>query len=117
MFLYFSFSRHGTVRKIPEKIYKKSAFQKVPRSRRAIGGGPPGPQAPWWRGHPPGRAGRPPGPPGPRLALPFGIYLHLVPKPSRTEPFFAILSLFRRRRASKIGSARRTLPGTLPEGR
>ena len=47
----------------------------------------------------------------------FGIYLYRVPKPSRREPFFAISSLFRRRRASKIGSTRRTLPGTLPEGR
>src|SRR3954462_3983826 len=58
-----------------------------------------------------------PGPPRCPLTSPFGLYLTLVPKPSRGEPFFAISSLFRRRHAFKIGSARRTLPGTLPEGR
>ena len=105
-----------TARKIPEKLYKKSAFQKLPSSQSIAGGGPPGFQAPWWRG-PPGRAGGAPGPPGPPLMPPFGIYLYRVPKPSRRDPFFAISSLFRRRRASKIGSTRRTLPGTLPEGR
>ena len=87
-----------TARKIPEKLYKKSAFQKLPHGRSRAGGGPPGLQAPWWRGPPPGRAGGAPGPPRPPLMPPFGIYLHRVPKPSRTEPFFAISSLFRRRR-------------------
>src|SRR4051812_29207480 len=44
-----------TARKIPEKLYKKSAFQKLPGTRSRTGGGPPGLQAPWWRGPPPGR--------------------------------------------------------------
>src|SRR4051812_11361425 len=51
------FSITKTARKFPEKIYKKSAFRNLPGPRRRTGGGPPGPQAPWWRGPPPGRAG------------------------------------------------------------
>src|SRR3954468_5198777 len=51
------FSITKTTRKIPEKIYKKSAFRNLPGPRRRAGGGPPGLQAPWWRGPPPGRAG------------------------------------------------------------
>ena len=51
---------------------------------------------------------------------PLATLLHLFnlrdAKSPRTEPFFAISPLFRRRRASKIGSASRLLPGTLPEG-
>ena len=59
------------------------------------------------------------GAPGPLvapLAAPLRLYILRDEKPSRTEPFFAISPLFRRRRASKIGSASRPLPGTLPEG-
>src|SRR4051794_25999803 len=52
----------------------------------------------------------------PPLDAPLRLYLPLVPKPSRTEPFFTISPLFHHRRASKIGCARRPLPGTLPEG-
>src|SRR3954470_5963824 len=51
------FSITKTARKIPEKIYKKSAFRNLPGPRRSAGGGPPGLQPPWWRGPPPGRAG------------------------------------------------------------
>src|SRR3954470_19619083 len=90
------FSITKTARKIPEKIYKTSAFRKLPGSRRRAGGGPPGLQAPWWRGPPPGRAGGAPGPPRSPLTPPCGLYLTHVPKPSRREPFFAISSLFRR---------------------
>src|SRR3954462_13607452 len=43
--------------KIPEKIYKKSAFRNLPGPRGRAGGGPLGLQAPWWRGPPPSRAG------------------------------------------------------------
>src|SRR3954468_14579321 len=46
-----------TARTIPEILYKKSAFRKLPGTQRRAGGGPPGLQAPWWRGPPPGRAG------------------------------------------------------------
>ena len=98
----------------------RQRLQKLPRARSGARGEPGAAQAACPRGPPPGRAGGgggAPGPPSPPLVPPFGIYLARVPKPSRTEPFFAISSLFRRRRASKIGSTRRTLPGTLPEGR
>ena len=107
------------LRELPEKSRKNYIKNQRSRSFPAptAGGGPPGLQAPWWRGPPPGHAEGAPGPPRSPLMPPFGIYLYRVPKPSRWEPFFAISSMFRRRRASKIGSTRRTLPGTLPEGR
>src|SRR3954471_3961777 len=47
------FSITKTVRKIPEKIYKKSAFLNLPEPRSTAGGGPPGAEATWWRGPPP----------------------------------------------------------------
>src|SRR4051812_9682796 len=56
VFCYFcisGFSITKTVRKIPEKIYKKSAFRNLPGPRSSAGGGPPGAEAPWWRGPPP----------------------------------------------------------------
>src|SRR3954467_7890463 len=81
------FSITKTARKISEKIYKKSAFRNLPGPRRRAGGGPPGPQAPWWRG-PPGRARGAPGPPRSPLTSPFGLYLKHVSKPSRREPLF-----------------------------
>src|SRR3954469_15357085 len=46
------FSITKTVRKIPEKIYKNSAFRNLPEPRSSAGGGPPGAEAPWWRGPP-----------------------------------------------------------------
>src|SRR3954462_4926995 len=58
------FSITKTARKIPEKIYKKSAFGNLPGPRRRAEGGPPGAEAPWWRGPTPGRAGGRLGPPG-----------------------------------------------------
>ena len=54
----------------------------------------------------------PGGPPG----CPLRLFIPRDEKPSGTEPFFAISPLFRRRHASKIRSANRFLPGTLPEG-
>src|SRR3954467_15286146 len=122
------------LRKLPEKFRKK--YIKNQRSgsfhepegepegghqgSRRPGGAAPLLVAPGGGGPPPlrgGGGGGAPGPPRSPLTPPFGLYLTHVPKPSRREPFFAISSLFRRRRASKIRSARRTLPGTLPEGR
>src|SRR3954463_4452400 len=51
------FSITKTVRKIPEKIYKKSAFRNLPEPRSSAGGGPLGAEAPWWRGPPRPRRG------------------------------------------------------------
>ena len=80
------------------------------------GGDPPGPQAPWWRGLGWGRAQGAPGPLVAPLAAPFCLYLALVRKPSRGEPFFPIPSLFHRRRRFKIGAVRRPCRGALLEG-
>src|ERR1041385_3079555 len=79
-------------------------------------GPPPGAQAPVWRAPGSGRARGAPRPLVAPLAAPLRLYILRDEKPSRTEPFFAISPLFRRRRASKIGSTRRPLPCTLPEG-
>src|SRR3954467_6047406 len=75
-FCILGFSIMKTVRKIPEKIYKKSAFQNLPGPRSTAGGGPPGAEAPWWR-PPLGRAGGggalgPPGGGGALWAPPLG---------------------------------------------
>src|SRR3954464_10744862 len=56
-----------------------------------------------------GGARTPGGPPGcPRL-----LQILRLGKPSKEEPFFTISPLFRRRRASEVGSTSRLLPGTL----
>ena len=55
-------------------------------------------------------------PGGPPLAATLRLLILRHGKPPKTEPFFAISTLFRRRRAFKIKSASRLLPGTLPEG-
>ena len=85
--------------KILGEIQEKSAYrelqEKPKQGQRGARGSPGGPT--------PGRPRGAPGPPSPLLVPPFGIYTPRIPKPSRTEPFFAISSLFRRRRASKIG--------------
>src|SRR4051812_19222908 len=81
------------------------------------GGPPPGNQEGAWRGPTLGRARGPPGcPVGPLAPPPFRLYLPLVRKPLKGEPFFAKLSLFRRHRHFKIGAAWRSCCGTLPEG-
>src|SRR4051812_49886303 len=65
------FSITKTARKIPEKIYKKSAFRNLPGPRRRAGGGPQGLQAacprgpPWPRRGGGGARGPPPPPWGP----------------------------------------------------
>ena len=50
------------------------------------------------------------------LAPPFGLYYLLAPETLKENPASRFPPLFRRRSASKIGSIRRPLPGTLPEG-
>src|ERR1041385_306824 len=62
-----------------------------------------------------GGARRPPGA-APPLAAPFRLYIPRHGKTPEEEPYSANSPLFRRRRVSKIGSTRRPLPGTLPEG-
>src|SRR3954470_5672846 len=59
------FSITKTVRKVPKKIYKKSAFRNLPGPRSPAGGGPPRAEAPWWR--------------GPPLAAPGGAWAPLMP--------------------------------------
>src|SRR3954468_20151974 len=76
-----------TARKIPEKLYKKSAFRKLPRTRSRAGGGPPGLQAPWWRGPPPGRAGGGARGPPASANAPLGIYLKPVAETLTSDPF------------------------------
>ena len=105
-----------SAQKIPGKIYKKSAYRKLPDARRRARGEPGATQAATWRGPPPGRARRAPGHPGPPLVPPFGLYYLLVPETLERNPASRFSPLFRRRSASKIGSIRRPLPGTLPEG-
>src|ERR1041385_2042490 len=105
--------------KVPEKFrekYRKNqhtgSFAKSPRGARGEPEGPGGQRArpgPWPRQGAPGAPVQP-------LAAPFRLFIPRDEKPSGTEPFFAISPLFHRRRDSKIGSTRRPLPGTLPEG-
>src|SRR3954466_15742004 len=52
----------------------------------------------------------------PLLAAPFRLYITPVEETLKTEVFFPISSLYRRRRRLKIGAARRRCPGTLLEG-
>src|SRR4051794_5862911 len=104
---------------MPEKFwekYKKISATEASRVLKGAREDPPGLQVARWRDLGWGRAGRPPGPLVAPLAAPLRLYISLVPKPSRIEPFFVISPLFRRHRASKIGSTRRPLPGTLPQG-
>ena len=102
--------------KLHKNIYKKSAKQKLPDHRRWARGGPGASQAACWRGQALGRARRSPGWVPPPLVPSFGLYLE-----SREETLADFLESrispsFRRRSASEIGSVRRPLPGTLPEG-
>ena len=103
-------------RKIQEKSYKKLALRKLRESPKEDLGGPtccPGGQG----ARPPlGRAGGAPGSLVAPLAAPLRLYILRDAKTLKTEPFFMISPLFRRHSAPKIGSIRRLLPGTLPEG-
>ena len=70
------------------------------------------------RGHDPplGGAVEPPGRGVGPLRLPFGLYLVLAPKTLLSNPVMRFRPLFRRRSDSDLGIARRSCPGTLPEG-
>ena len=101
-----------TAQKNPEKLYKKSANRKQHCVRKAAWGGHRGSRRP---------VGAPPGPrrgvPGPPEAPPvpyFGIYLKGSPKPLKHDFFSRSHLCSAAAAASKIGSTRRTLPGTLP---
>src|ERR1041385_2644403 len=105
---------------MPEKFrekYRKNqrtgSFQKSPGGAR---GDPRGGQAATQRGPTPARARGAPGAPGPPLAAPFRLFIPRHRKTPEEEPYSANSPLFRRRRASKVGSTRRLLPGTLLEG-
>src|ERR1041385_7383985 len=103
-------------RKIPGKIQEKSAYRKLPEEPGRGQRGARGAQAATRRGPTPGRARRAPGAPGPPLAAPLRLFILRHGETPEEEPYFANSPLFRRRRASEIGSTRRPLPGTLPEG-
>ena len=68
------------------------------------------------RGPTPGRATRAAESWGHPLVPLFGLYYLLALETLRETPVSRFSPLFRRRRASKIGSTRSPLPGTLPEG-
>src|SRR3954462_1679015 len=80
------------------------------------GGPPPGLQKGPWRGPTLGRAGHPPGYPVAPLDAPFGLYLVPAEETPNIDLLFSFSSLYRCRRRFKIGAARRSCPGTLPEG-
>ena len=84
--------------------------------RKGGTGGSPLDKAARWHGPTLGRATRTPGGRGHPLVPPFGLYLQPVTKTLVRNPTSRFSPLFRRRLASKIGSTRRPLPGTLPEG-
>src|SRR3954469_8876994 len=50
------------------------------------------------------------------LLTPFGLYLVPAEETPNIDLLFPFSSLYRRRRRFKIGAARRSCPGTLPEG-
>ena len=77
---------------------------------------PPGPKEGPWRGPTLGRARRPPGCPVAPLGAPFGLYLVPAEETPNIDLLFPFSSLYRRRSRFKIGAARRSCPGTLPEG-
>ena len=103
-------------RKFWENHIKNQRFGSFGNHQRRTWGGPPVAQAARGRGPPLGRAGGAPRLPGGPPATPLRLYIHLFAKTLKTEPFFMISPLFRRHSAPKIGSIRRLLPGTLPEG-
>src|ERR1041385_1336122 len=105
--------------KVPEKFQENIGKISVWEPSRRAKVGPEGA-----RGGPGGHLARPPPRPhqggawGPwsTCGCPLRLFLPRDEKPSETEPFFTICPLFRRCRASNIGSTMRPLPGTLPEG-
>src|SRR3954462_10818267 len=116
LFFYFSFPPYKKCQKNSGKNTEKISVQEA--SRKALEGpeGSQGAQAATRRGPTPGRARGAPGAPGPPLAAPLRLFILRHGKTPEEEPYSANSPLFCRRRASKIGSTRRPLPGTLPEG-
>ena len=105
-----------TVPKKFQEKYKKISVPEDSGSPKESRRGAPPSQAGRWRGPTLGRARRPPGWRGPPLVPPFGLDLHLVLKTLERNPVTRFHLLFRRRGDSDLGIARRTCPGTLPEG-
>src|SRR4051812_120693 len=95
------------------KIKRDGSFR---NHRRRDKGGPPPSQVARGRGPTPGHARRAPRSRGHPLVPPFGLFLPLAPKTLAETPASRISSLLRRRRASKTGTTRRPLLGTLSEG-
>ena len=116
MSLNYRFLPYLKCSKNSRKNIKKISVQEASRCPKRGQRGARGTQAATWRGPPPGRARRAPGPPSPPLVPPFGLYYLLAPETLERNPASRFPPLFRRRSASKIGSVRRPLPGTLPEG-
>src|SRR3954470_15232729 len=104
------------LQKFGKNPIKNQRFGSFGNHRRGARGDPPGPQAPSRRALGWGHARGPPGPLVAPPGCPLRPYILRDGKLPRREPFFVISPLFRRRRASKIGSTRRPLPGTLTEG-
>src|SRR3954468_13939607 len=102
--------------KIPEKLYKKSASRKPLETPKEDRGPPQGLQKGPWRGPTLGRVRGPPGCPVAPLCAPLGLYLVPPEETSNIDLLFPFSSLYRRRRRFKIGAARRSCLGTLPEG-
>src|SRR3954465_4262473 len=105
---------------MPEKFrekYRKNqrtgSFQKSPGGAR---GGPRGGQAATWRGPTPGRARGRLGPLAHLWLPPFAYLSPVTGKPQKENPIPRTLLCSAAAVLTKIGSTRRPLPGTLPEG-
>src|SRR3954466_16003662 len=105
--------------KVLQKFWKNYIKNQRPGSlgnhQRRKGGPPQGLHKGPWRGPTLGRVGHPPGCPVAPLGAPFGLYLVPAEETPNIDLLFPFSSLYRRRRF-KIRSARRSCPGTLPEG-
>ena len=108
------------LRNIKEFVKKGSVLEGfVKRCKYRTKGGQgvaPGVQEATWRSPPLGRARRAPRRWGHPLVPPFGPYIPLITETLEILFFSRSSPLFRRHGDSKIGTARRTCPGTLPEG-
>src|SRR3954465_2743337 len=87
------------------------------RNHQGRKGGPPqGLQKGPWRVPTLGRAGHPPGCPVAPLGAPFGLYLVPAEETPKIDLLLPFSSMYPRHRRLKIGAAKRSCPGTLPEG-
>src|SRR3954464_11626927 len=106
--------------KVLQKFRKNYIKNQRPGSLRKHqgrkGGPPPGLQKGPWHGPTLGRAGHPPGCPVAPLGAPFGLYLVPAEETPNIDLLFPFSSLYRCRCHFKIGAARRSRPGTAPEG-